>query len=298
MRKITFVFTFIVSLILGNNAYAGFGLDMPEPDYLTASFMAEDTSSHLKFQSYSANKKLGILGGRELYFKGNWGEYRTFAENYVPKYLYDTGFSFSAFSQKDSISIYADSKSDNPYNSLKETDIGFNYFRTIEKWSSGHSTWMFVLNYSSRRGFWDNIPIPFVTYRYVSEKFIYMLPFFAQYNFDGQWSVYAQWVPLYIYKAGFKWKPSDKFELDLQNGVLSDFFYIAGRENEDDTLYLKRSYIRLMPKWNLSKTVELSGDLGWIFRSSFYHGDGYRDENDKIRTGGGAEFMGKLKISF
>ena len=300
MKKLTIVFALFFSsaIICTDYANAEFNLDTPEKDNVNASFMAEDTASHLKFQLYGTNKKIAVLGGRELYFKGKWGQYQTFAKDYVPKYLYDAGIAFSAFSQKDSISIYADSKSDNPYNSLKETDIGLNYYRTIEKWSSGQGTWLFVLNYSSRRGFWDNIPIPFVTYRYVSEKFVFMIPFLAQYNFSSQWSVYAQWVPLYLYKAGISWKPGKKFELEMQNGVLADFFYLAGREQEDETLYMKRSYLKLIPKWKISDSAELSGNLGWIFRSSFYHGDGYRDENDKIRTGGGAEFMGNLKIYF
>ena len=100
MKKLTIVFALFFSsaIICTDYANAEFNLDTPEKDNVNASFMAEDTASHLKFQLYGTNKKIAVLGGRELYFKGKWGQYQTFAKDYVPKYLYDAGIAFSAFS--------------------------------------------------------------------------------------------------------------------------------------------------------------------------------------------------------
>jgi len=283
-------------MLLNPAVFAQF--DMPEADNFSLSFMADGTSAEIRHQSYGASKRLGTAARHEIYLRARWGESRTSAREYMPKYLYGAGISVSAFSQKDSLIVSADSNSDKLYRSIKETDIGVNYFRTIEKWSSRQSTWMFVLNYSSRRSFWEGVPIPFLAFRYMSEKYVFIAPFFGQYNLNRQWGIYAQWVPLYLYKTGIKWKPSEKFELDFQNGISADQFLISGRDNDKEALYIKKSYLKIMPKWKINRYAEISGYAGWVFRSSFYHGEGYSDVNDKVKTGEGAEAMAALKFFF
>ncbi|MCR4820041.1 MAG: hypothetical protein K5838_02845 [Elusimicrobiales bacterium] len=295
MKKI-FSFFFFFVLLSDISAYAQF--EMPENDNINALYRADSTSLNMKNQSYGGNIKLGTAAGHNVYARGKWAEYQSSGYGYFPKYLYEANISLFAASEIQTISLYADSKSDKLYHSDKETDFGFSYFRTIKSWSTPQSTWMFALNYSSRRSFWGGIPIPFLAYRYISRKFIFMAPFYAQWNISETWSANAQWLPVECYKAGIKWMPSKSFFIELQHGINSESFFIANRPEEDESLYLKTAYLSLNPVWKIGEKAELSLMAGWIFRSKYYYGDSYSDVNGLVRTGDGFAGSAALKIFF
>ncbi|MBO4555628.1 MAG: hypothetical protein J5706_02625 [Elusimicrobiales bacterium] len=272
--------------------------EMPEPQNVKAAYSADGTSLRVQHQEYSANINLGTAADHQVFLRGKWGEYHTAGTGYFPRYLYEASVSAAAFSQKGSVFLFADSKSDKPYHSSKETDFGFNFFRNIEPWSNERSTWMFMLNYSSRRTFWKGIPIPFLAYRYMSEKFMFIAPFFGEYKFAPQFSVNAAWIPLYQYRAGLKWQPSKEFKAELANGIGADQFLVAGREKEDDALYIRQYYLSLSSEWQFCKKAALSAGIGYVFRSSFYYGDGYSDVNGEEKTGNGLSGSLGLKLFF
>lgn len=296
MKKTLFFFAAAFLIFLPINVRAQF--EMPEASNIKASYSADDTSLNVKYQSYGLNVKLGVLSGHEFYLKGLFGEYQTSGIEYFPKYLYDSRISLSAISKTETIILSADSKSDKIYRTEKETDFGLNYFRTIEPWSTPQSTWMFALNYSSRRSFWEGIPIPYLAYRYLSEKFVFIAPFYAQWNMSRMWSVNASWFPVDGYAAGLKWQPSEAFSLELRNGLESELFLISGRADADESLYLQKFYVSLNPVWKIAGRAELSAKAGWIIRSRFYHGNSYSDVNDSVRTGDAIAGSAALKLFF
>lgn len=277
-------------------AYAQF--EMPEPQNLKAEYQSYGDDLDVRQQMYSSNIRLGIVSEHQVFLRGKWGEYQTSAMGYFPKYLYDAGLSVAAFSEKGGLNLYADSKSDKPYHSSKETDFGFSFFRNIDQWSNEHSTWMFVLDYSSRRTFWKGIPIPFLAYRYMSEKWVFIAPFYGEYRFAPGWSVNALWIPLYQYRAGLKWEQSERFRIELTNGIGADQFLVADRSDDEEALYIRRHYLYLSSEWKFCEKAALSGGIGYIFSSSFYHGDGYSDVNDKVMTGNGVYGGAGLKVFF
>ncbi len=272
--------------------------ELPEKSNINAAYSADDTLLNVKYQSYGLNVKLGTVSGHAVYLKGLFGEYQTAGTEYFPKYLYDSRISISAMSGMETFVFSADSRSDKIYRTSRETDFGFNYFRTIESWSTPQSTWMFALNYSSRRSFWEGIPIPFIAYRYLSEKFVFIAPFYAQWNMSRIWSLNARWFPVDGYAAGIKWQPSETFSLELRNGLESELFLISGRADPDESLYIQKFYVALNPVWKISSRAELSARAGWIIRSRFYHGDSYSDVNDSVRTGDGLAGYASLKLFF
>lgn len=294
-KKYTFFYLFLLCLILIDKPlFAQFLI--PQQDNFSSAFLVNNTSLKTKYQSYGTEAMLGSVEKYNIFSKVHWGEFQSSPSNYFPKYLYEGEINLHILSKDESFLFSAASKADKIFHSMKESDMGFTYTHDINAWSNKQSTWVFVLSYSSRRSFWGGIPIPFLSYRYMSENFVFLAPFYARWNFNKKLYADCQWLPINRYKTSIKWSHLEKFSLELQNGINLEQFFMADRANSDEALYLENSYFILKPVIKLSNKAELSISAGWLYNNRYYHGESYDDRNNKVHVKNGLAAGISLKL--
>ncbi|KAF0124773.1 MAG: hypothetical protein FD189_2199 [Elusimicrobia bacterium] len=130
---------------------------------------------------------LGKSGDYAFSLAGGLEHINTSGHGYFPGELYKASLGLSAFNGGVSFSLGARSDSDRPYNSSSETDLGFNFTKELGA-SGARGAWLAGLNYSSRRSFLRGVPIPFLSYRYISDKWTFFAPFLVQWRPGGDMS--------------------------------------------------------------------------------------------------------------
>lgn len=240
---------------------------------------------------------LGRSGDYAFHFSGGLEHINTSGRGYFPGELYKASLGLSAVNGGISFSLGARSDSDRPYNSSSETDLGFNFAKELGA-NGARGVWLAGLNYSSRRSFLRGVPIPFVSYRYISEKWTFFAPFMVQWRPGGDMHYSFRWRPVRHFSLAAAWRPPGPFSAELEGGVGLEQFLLADRPDTGDSLYLETPYLVFRPSIRLPGRFTLTAEGGWHFDGRYYTGRDYADYGRSTDTDGGAFAGLALKKSF
>lgn len=240
---------------------------------------------------------LGKSGEYAFSLTGEVEHINTSGHGYFPGELYKASLGFSAVNGGVSFSLGARSDSDRPYNSSAETDLGFNFTKELGA-NGARGVWLAGLNYSSRRPFLRGIPMPFVSYRYNSEKWTIFVPFMVQWRPGGDMSYSFRWKPVKYFSLSAAWRPPGPFSAELEGGIGLEQFLLAGRPDTGDALYLETPFISFRPSMRLPGRMTLTAEAGWQFDGRYYTGRKYDDYGLSTDIDGGAFAGLSLKKSF
>lgn len=240
---------------------------------------------------------LGGAGGYALSLTGGLEHIATSGHGYFPGELYKASLGVSAVNGGVSLSLGARSASDRPYNSSSETDLGFNFTKELGA-NGARGVWLAGLNYSSRRSFLRGAPIPFLSYRYISEKWTFFAPFMAQWRPGGDMSYSFRWQPVKYFRLSAAWRPPGPFSAELEGGIGLEQFLLADRPDAGEALYLETPFIAFRPSWRLPGRAALTAEAGWRFDGRYYTGRKYDDYGLSTDIDGGAFAGLSLKKSF
>lgn len=178
------------------------------------------------------------------------------------------------------------SASDRPFDSLDETSLMLNAFYKLAR--NPASAWMLMLNYSNRRSFLPNIPLPGAAYVYNPDRrtvIIAGMPFFlARYPLTARSEISARYfVPDQI-KIESNTRLADN--LELLAGVERDeeSYFLAGRANREDRLYYEETRLYAGFGWRPESSRRIELTLGYALDRRFYQGED-SDERDRDRVG-------------
>ncbi|HBE88028.1 MAG TPA: hypothetical protein DDW67_02680, partial [Elusimicrobia bacterium] len=230
---------------------------------------------------------LGKAGAYAFSLSGGLEHMNTSGRGYFPGELYKASLGLSARNGGVSFSLGARSDSDRPYNSSSETDLGFNFTRELGK-NGSRGVWLAGLNYSSRRSFLRGLPVPFVSYRYISEKWTVFVPFMVQWRPGGDMSYSFRWRPVRYFSLAAAWRPPGPFGAELEGGIGLEQFLLAGRPDTGDSLYLETPFIAFKPSMRLPGRFTLTAEAGWHFDGRYYTGRKYDDHGLQTDIDGGA----------
>jgi hypothetical protein len=245
----------------------------------------------------AASAALGGAGGYSFSLSGGLEHIDTSGHGYFPGELYKASLGLSAVNGGIIFSLGARSDSDRPYNSSSETDLGFNFTKELGA-NGARGVWLAGLNYSSRRSFMRGLPIPFVSYRYISDKWTFFAPFMAQWRPGGDMSYSFRWRPVKYFSLAAAWRPPGPFGAELEGGVGLEQFLLADRPDTGDSLYLETPYLVFRPAMRLPGRCALTAEAGWHFDGRYYTGRKYDDYGLRTDVDGGAFAGLALKKSF
>jgi len=240
---------------------------------------------------------LGRAGGYAFHLSGGLEHIGTSGHGYFPDELYKASLGFSAVDGGISFSLGARSDSDRPYNSSSETDLGFNFTKELGK-NGARGVWLAGLNYSSRRSFMRGLPVPFLSYRYISDKWTFFAPFMVQWRPGGDMHYSFRWKPVKYFSLTAAWRPPGPFAAELEGGVGLEQFLLADRPDTGDSLYLETPYLVFRPSLRLPGRFTLTAEAGWQFDGRYYTGSDYNDLGLKTDVDGGAYAGLSLKKAF
>jgi hypothetical protein len=294
---ITALITAAVLFSCGGKAAAQWDPFAGERPGLTSAFSTADDGLDSRTAALSAGVPLGSAYGFKLRAGAGATRLDTSGAGYFPGELYKEGLSLNA--QEDGLraGITVNSDSDKPFYSRYETNLGFNITKELPD-DSAHGVWLLGLNYSTRRSFWRAVPMPFISYRYVSDKVTLLLPFMVLWRPEKNLSFSASWQPVKYYKLGLSWKASRVLTTELEGGNGMQQFFLAGRADKNSALYLQSAYVTLKPVFTVSKRLDLTPSFGWQFRGLYYTGDRYDDYRDTVSVKGGAVLGLSAKYRF
>ncbi|HNW43697.1 MAG TPA: hypothetical protein PKI19_04280 [Elusimicrobiales bacterium] len=228
---------------------------------------------------------LGSAAGLELRAGGELASLRTGDGGYFPRALYKAALNLTAEDKDTRLAVQLNSNSDHPFHSAAETDLGFNFARTFSE--RGAHAWLFGLNYSTRRTFARALPLPFITYRYVTKDLYFLFPFLARWQASREISISASYQPVKYFRLGGAWRPVPFFNLTLEGGTGLEQYLPAGRPRKGEALYYETSSVSLKPELSLSRRLRLGAELGWQFSGVYFTGKAYDDHHAKTAIGAG-----------
>ena len=178
------------------------------------------------------------------------------------------------------------SASDKPFDSFDETSVMLNAFY---KFTLTRSTaWMLMLNYSNRRSFLTNIPLPGAAYVYAPDRrtlIIAGMPFFMiKYPLGESTDISAS----YFVPDQIKVESNTKIGrgLGLLAGVErgEDSYFLADRASRDHSLYYEESRFYSGVGWRSREGTSIKLTAGYALDRHFYQGED-SDESDRDRVG-------------
>ncbi len=269
----------------------------PAGTFVEPSFSLAGGDLHPRRSGLGTGVRLGKSGGYTFHLSGGLEHINTSGAGYFPGELYKASLGLSAVNGGVSFSLGARSDSDRPYNSSSETDLGFNFTKELGA-NGARGVWLAGLNYSSRRSFLRGLPIPFLSYRYISDKWTFFAPFMVQWRPGGDMHYSFRWKPVRHFSLAAAWRPPGIFGAELEGGVGLEQFLLADRPDTGDSLYLETPYLVLRPSARLPGRFTLTAEAGWHFDGRYYTGRDYNDLGLKTDVDGGAYAGLSLKRSF
>jgi hypothetical protein len=264
---------------------------------LAASFSFSGDGLHTRRQSLSAGAALISTGTFRLRASGSAAELQTSDGGYFPRRLYKDALALNAETDGLRAGITLNSDSDKPFYSPAETNLGLTVTKELPD-GDAHGVWLLGLNYSTRRSFWRSVPMPFLAYRYVSDKLTVMAPFMASWRPVKTLTFSASWQPVKYYKLGVKWATARGLAAELEGGTGMEQYFLAGRADRNDALYLQTSFITLRTPVKITDRLELAPSAGWNFGGLYYTGSRYDDYRDKMRVKAGPSCGLSARYSF
>jgi len=208
----------------------------------------------------------------------------------VDELLQDIEFGFGSRHTRANRDMYGwfasvGSASDQAFNSYDEISIMLNAFYKLN--GSRTAAWMFMLNYSNRRSFLPNVPIPGAAYVYQPNRrtlIIAGMPFFMiRYPLGAATDLKVRYfVPDQI-EIGTETRIYKN--LYLLTGARKDeeSYFLADRADTDDRLYYEESRVFGGLKWKPDEKTEVELVAGYGFDCFFYQGeDDDDDHQDRV----------------
>lgn len=233
----------------------------------------------LKFRLSAAAEHLRGLGGDPF-----------------PGELYKTALRLTAEDRRHRLALALESNSDRPFHSASETDLGFTFSRAFGE--RGPHSWLWGVNYSSRRSFLRGMPFPFLGYSYVTERLTIVAPFMARWRASKKISLSASLQPPKYFRLAASWRPLPFASAELEGGTALEQFLPAGRPDKGEAFYYETSYVALKPSVHLSRGLQLTPSLGWQLKSSHYTGSSYDDRRGRTSLPGGPSLGLAVKYDF
>ncbi|HOI41647.1 MAG TPA: hypothetical protein PK523_01760 [Elusimicrobiales bacterium] len=286
----------LLTALLSSAAAAQWGA-LPAGTFAEPSFSLSGGDLHPRRSGLGTAVSLGRSGDYDFNFSGGLEHIRTSGHGYFPGELYKASLGLAAVNGGISFSLGARSDSDRPYNSSSETDLGFNFTKELGA-NGARGVWLAGLNYSSRRSFLRGLPVPFLSYRYVSDEWTFFAPFMAQWRPGGDMSYSFRWRPVKYFSLAAAWRPPGPFGAELEGGVGLEQFLLADRPDTGDSLYLETPYLVFRPTMRLPGRLTLTAEAGWHFDGRYYTGRKYDDYGLSADIDGGAFAGLALKKAF
>lgn len=278
-------------------AAAQWGGAPPAGTFIEPSFSLAGGGLQPRRSGAGAAVSLGRPGDYAFHLSGGLEHIHTSGRGRFPRELYKASLGLSAVNGGASFSVGARSDSDRPYNSSSETDLGFNFTKELGA-GGARGGWLAGLNYSSRRSFLRGVPIPFVSYRYISDKWTFFAPFMVQWRPGGDMAYSFRWRPVKYFSLAAAWRPPGPFGAELEGGVGLEQFLLADRPDTGDALYLETPYLVFRPSIRLPGRFTLTAEGGWHFDGRHYTGRKYDDYGLRTDIDGGPFAGLALKKSF
>lgn len=222
----------------------------------------------------------GTPVGRGLSVDASFSHHRILKDGWLPGELYTSGLRVSALRGRNMFSAGVRSNSDRPYGSVHETDFSLLALRKLN--GEGPHSFSAGLMYSSRRSFARNIPFPFVSYSYRSEKFSFNFPFSAAWRPARPWELSAAYLPPKYYKAGVSAALGGKLKFKAEYSLTALQYDLAGRPDKDLSTFIEQANAGLWTFYKPSESYELSLWTGWALRGRYYSGETYDEHRDKV----------------
>ncbi len=267
------------------------------PDNLS---VASSFSGRDGFDSRSAGFasafSLGRLGGYAFGAAAAAEHRRTWTAGDFPAELYETSLGLRAAGKKWSFGAGVKSNSDRPYHSPSETDLTLDAVTTFRR--SGPHSFLFGVNYSSRRSFLRGVPFPFISYSYTSERLTVFFPFSLKWKTSERGELAATYFPPKYFSLGYSQKVSGALALELSGGLQLSQYQLAGRPDKDYSLFLEQPHAGLATRVTPAAGLELSLRTAWGFRGRYFSGRQYDDHRARTRVGAGPLIGLNLKKIF
>lgn len=268
---------------------------------------AED---HLQFSSAFSGKEgfdsrsaglssafgLGRAGGYSLSGSAAAEHHRIWTGGWFPGEVYDTSFGLRAAGKKWTFGAGARSNSDRPFNSPSETDVNLDASTVLRR--RGPHSFMFGVNYSSRRSFLKGVPFPYLSYSYTGERLTVFFPFALTWKISEASSLQTSYFPPKYFSLSLSRKFSPSLTLALSGGIQLRQYLLAGRADKDQSLFLEQTHAGLRAALTPARGWEASLWAGWGFRGRYYSGEQYDDHRLVERTGAGPLTGLSLKKTF
>lgn len=231
--------------------------------------------------AYRAAKAAGGTPlGRGLSLDASFSHHRVIRDGWLPGELYGAGLKLNARRGKGFFSAGVRSNSDRPFYSIHETDLSLLASRKFS--GEGAHSFSAGFMYSSRRSFARNIPFPFVSYSYQSEKFSFNFPFSAAWRPSRPWEVSASYIPPQYYQAGVSAALGPKLKFKAEYSFTALQYDLAGRPDKDVSTFIEQANAGLWTIYKASADYELSLWTGWALRGRYYSGETYDEHRDSV----------------
>lgn len=232
----------------------------------------------------AARAGLGEAAGCKLSLEAGFSAGRIIKDGWLPGELYDAGLRLSARGKKNFFTAGLRSASDRPFHSAHETDVSLNAARTVSR--SGPHSFSAGLAYSSRRSFARNIPFPYVSYNYQSEKLTFRLPFAVSWRPAPDYEFSASYMPPKYFQAAAAWKASPELTLKAEYILTAAQYDLAGRPDKKYSVFIEQPAAGLRTSYKTSGNYTLFLYTGWSLGGRYYRGKTYDDYRDKTHIRG------------
>lgn len=267
----TFLVIGVTLLLISNSSFAQRRRPQPTITFSYANLFGDDSFSS---QSYMLSPKIPIFSGRWMIlnnFGFNYAKTDRSSNHYFEEDVYDINYMFFATNQKMSIMGFVGSASDKPFHSLSDTKYGGGIFFNVLK-SGGHTLDIGAAYFDKELVDGWFLPMPFFTYRYVSQKFIVslgmrnfvvwkMMPFLvfkAEFNFSGE-----EFVELAMYF-------SKKDKIALRGGLETREYAQADREMKDEDIRFQYYFTGIEYERRFLDSLKFSIFAGYSFEGEYY----------------------------
>lgn len=239
---------------------------------------------------------LGRLGGYAFSGAAAAEHRRTWTAGDFPAELYETSLGLRAAGKKWSFGAGAKSNSDRPCYSSSETDLTLDAVTTFRR--RGPHSFMFGVNYSTRRSFMRGMPFPYLSYSYTSERLTVFFPFSLKWKTSESGELAASYFPPKYFSLGYSQKVSGALALELSGGLQLSQYLLAGRPDKDYSLFLEQPHAGLTARVTPAKGLEFSLRTAWGFKGRYFSGRQYDDHRARTAVGAGPLLGLNLKKLF
>ncbi len=192
------------------------------------------------------------------------------------------------------------SASDRPFDTWDETIVSSTAFARVPH--AGSNAWLFLINYSNRRSFWNHIPLPGFGYWYQPHPrlvAVFGAAFFYLWHQPlDDLTLSAAWFPIRVgmVRAAHRlWGPSQLYVAFESN---EDNYFLAERVDVDDRLFYYELRLKAGLRAEAASRFTLDLWVGYAFDRYYFEGEDYFDDEDRMRVGSGLVFSGMIGLRF